>query len=624
MISKKTFTMKKSFSFQIIALILGTGFLASCHKDLDLVPLNDVTSEKVYANPEGYKQALSRVYSAYATTGNDGPAGAPDIPGGGDEGFSDFVRGFWNLQELSTDEAVVAWSDPGLPDIHNGSWSSNNGFIRRTYYRSMFQITLCNEFIRECEASRLDRRGIPAASRAEIAYYAQEARFLRSFQYWVLMDLFGSVPFTTEKDLVGAFLPRQASRAELFTYIESELKSLESSLKPAKSNEYGRADQAAAQALLARLYLNAETYTGTANYDKALEYSSKVIAAGYSLADDYQQMMGADNHLQKTSKEFILTVNYDGLKTKGFGGTHFFNHASVGGDMNARMFGVNTGWAGLRTTRGLSDLFTVGYNGDNGADRRAMFFVVNQQADINNISTFKEGFGVSKYRNVILAEKGISSAISYKTDSITVTLSGHTFRKNDFVKIENADPSDLNGTYQVGFVSAAEPAVFRCKAIRPLSGTGVATSQAKISALLKGNDPDQAFVDIDFPLFRLAEMYLIYAEASKKGASGANVAQAVNYINELRKRAYGNESGNITESELTEDFILAERARELYWEGHRRTDLIRFNRFVEGSYLWPFKGGVSTGVALPNYRKLFPIPVSDLTANPGLKQNPGY
>ena len=617
--------MKKSFSIRITALIFSLGILASCHKDLDLVPLNDVTSEKVYATPEGYKQALSRVYSAYATTGNSGPAGAPDIPGGGDEGFSDFVRGFWNLQELTTDEAVVAWSDAGLPDLHNGNWSSGNGFIRRMYYRSSFQITLCNEFIRECASERLDKRNIPASARPEIEYYRQEARFLRAFQYWAMMDLFGNVPFTTEENLVGAFLPQQYPAKKLFEeFLIPELTDLETKLKPARGNEYGRADRAAAQALLARLYLNAETYTGTANYAKAAEYASKVIASGYSLADDYQQLMGADNNLPKTSKEFILTVNYDGLRTKGYGGTHFFAHASIGGDMNARMFGVNTGWSGLRTTRKLSDLFVVGNNGDNGADRRAMFFVLNQSPDITSVSTFKEGYGVTKYRNVVLAEKGSTTSISYTADTVVFTMPGHKFRKDDFVKIENAVPSKLNGTYQVVAAPASQPDVFKCKSIVTLPDTGVASGQAKVSALQKGVNPDQEFVDIDFPLFRLGEMYLIYAEAAARSADGANKSLAVQYINELRKRAYGNETASIQEGDLTPEFVLDERARELYWEAHRRTDLIRFKRFTGADYLWPFKGGIPEGTSIPEWRKLFPIPVSDLTANPNLKQNPGY
>jgi len=616
--------MKKSFQITIWVLIVGSGLLVSCHKDLDLTPLNDVTSEKVYSTPAGYKEALSRVYSAYATTGNAGPAGSPDIPGGGDEGFSDFVRGFWNLQELTTDEAVVAWGDAGLPDIHNLSWTSNNGFIRRMYARCFFQITLCNEFIRECADDRLSTRGIPSEAKPEIEYYKQEARFLRAYQYWVLIDLFGSVPFTTEKDLVGANLPRQASRTEIYNYIESELLDLQTKLKPAKANEYGRVDAAAAQALLARIYLNSETYLGTGNskYNQAVEYAGKVINAGYSLdGNDYQQMMGANNNQAPISNEFILTVNYDGLKTKGYGGTHYFAHASLGGDMNARLYGLNGGWAGLRTTKNLPLLFPdTGKNGDNGVDRRAMFYTSKQSLEITNVSTFTEGYAVTKYRNVILSALGSPDLISYTTDSIIIELPNHTQVKGGFFKLENAVPNQLNGSYDIGFVSGS---IFKAKLMKRFPSSGNAVTFGKVSKILKGNDPDQAFVDIDYPLFRLAEMYLIYAEATLRGGSG-DQGTATGYINKLRDRAYGNASGNINPSDLSLDFILDERARELYWEGHRRTDLIRYSRFVEGTYLWPWKGGVAVGTAVSEFRKLFPIPVSDLTANPKLKQNPGY
>jgi hypothetical protein len=187
------------------------------------------------------------------------------------------------------------------------------------------------------------------------------------------------------------------------------------------------------------------------------------------------------------------------------------------------------------------------------------------------------------------------------------------------VKIENALPKELNGTYQVGHVSGS---VFKCKILKALPAAGTATNQATVWYLRRGNDPDQAFIDIDFPLFRLGEMYLIYAEAAARGAADVNLA--VSYINELRERAYGNTSGNISSADLTTDFVLDERGRELYWEGHRRTDLIRYNRFVEASYLWPWKGGISTGAPVADFRKLFPIPTADITANPKLIQNPGY
>jgi hypothetical protein len=130
------------------------------------------------------------------------------------------------------------------------------------------------------------------------------------------------------------------------------------------------------------------------------------------------------------------------------------------------------------------------------------------------------------------------------------------------------------------------------------------------------------FADVDFPLFRLAEMYLIYAESVLRGGTGGDLNTAVQYINNLRIRAYGNTSGNVTA--ITLPFILDERGRELYWEGHRRTDLIRYNLFTTGTYLWPFKGGVKNGKAVEDYRNLYPIPFEEINGNPNLTQNPGY
>jgi len=133
---------------------------------------------------------------------------------------------------------------------------------------------------------------------------------------------------------------------------------------------------------------------------------------------------------------------------------------------------------------------------------------------------------------------------------------------------------------------------------------------------------DLTYVDTDFPMFRLADVYLMYAEAVLRGATNGSLSDALNYVNEVRTRAYGGEtSGNITASKLTLDFMLDERARELYWEGHRRTDLIRFGQFTDGSYVWPWKGKVPDGTKTSPHLNLFPIPSSDLGANPNLKQN---
>src|SRR5689334_15579435 len=240
--------------------------LSSCEKKLDLLPTNDVTAETVYATEAGYKQSLAKVYGSMALTGNNGPAGNGDIQGI-DEGFSDFLRLFWKAQELPTDEAVIAWGDVGIQDFHNMNWSSSNPFLQGLYYRCYYQITLCNDFIRQSSDAAIAARGITGNDADEIKKYRTEARFLRAFQYSVVMDLFGTGPFATENDILGSFLPKQASRTDLFNYVTSELLSMDPDLAAPRTNEYGRADRAADWALLARVYLNSEVYTGVKKYD---------------------------------------------------------------------------------------------------------------------------------------------------------------------------------------------------------------------------------------------------------------------------------------------------------------------------------------------------------------------
>jgi hypothetical protein len=513
----------------------GMLMLSACHKDLDRTPPNTLTPEQVYKSEAGYKQVLAKIYGSMALTGQTGPAGAGDVIGI-DEGTSDFLRLYWKAQELSTDEAVVAWNDPGIQDFHNMNWSSNNPMLIGLYGRCMFVITLCNEFLRESTVDKLSSRGINATN---INVMRAEVRFVRAYLYWVLMDLYANPGFATEEQTIGKFNPRQTNRTELFAFIEKELKEIEATLAAPRSNEYGRADKAAAWALLSRLYLNAKVYINQDKHADVVSYSKKVIDGnGYGLLNDYSSLMLADNNT--SNSEFIFTLNYDGVKTKNFGGTTFLVNASVGGDQDKAVSGLSA-WGGVRTTKALPQLFPD-VNGT--ADKRAQFFT-SHSLEINNLSEFKDGYAVTKFRNR--------------------TRSG-------------------------GF----------------------------------GSDLDKTFSDIDFPVFRLTEMYLNYAEAVKRGgaASGGNETQAIAYINGLRERAYGNATGNITGYDLP--FILAERSRELYWEGLRRTDLVRFNQFTEPSYLWPWKGGVKDGRGVEDFRKIYPLPAPEVAANPNLKQNSGY
>lgn len=512
-----------------------SGSLASCTKQLDLTPTNGTTAAQVYSTAQGYTQSMAKVYGSFALTGNQGPAGNGDVQGI-DEGTSDFLRLYWKAQELSTDEAVVAWGDPGIQDFHKMNWTSDNPMLKGLYYRSFYQITLCNDFINQASDANLASKSITGADADKIKKFRAEARFLRAYQYSVLMDLFGNPPFATEKDAIGTFLPKQIKRADLFNYIESELKAIDTDLADPKTNEYGRADKAAGWALLARIYLNAEVYTGTARYTDAVTYAKKVIGAGYTLLGNYSWLMRADNNLNNS--EFIFTINYDGQKTQGYGGTTFFCHASLGGSMNAGDYALDYAWGGIRTTKILPKLFP---DATGAQDKRAQFYTNGQNIEINDLTAFTDGYAVTKYIN--------------------------------------------------------------------RTRTGAAGS-------------NQTFSDIDFPLFRLGEMYLVYAEAVLRGGTGGDKVTAISYINALRQRAYGNTNGNITDIDLS--FILDERARELYWEGFRRTDLVRYKKFVEGTYLWPWKGGVKDGAGVNDYRVVYPIPSSDVSANTNLVQNTGY
>ncbi|MDZ7741380.1 MAG: RagB/SusD family nutrient uptake outer membrane protein [Bacteroidota bacterium] len=530
--------MKKLIN--ITLALAGLIFLiTSCSKDLDTIPLDpDVTTAAtVFDDPENYTLILAKLYAGLALSGQDGPAGNGDISGI-DEGFGQYLRGYWYHQELPTDEAVIGWNDQTIKDFHWQSWGSSDVFIAAMYYRIFYQIAACNEFIRETTDAKLNDRGVSGDLRTEIEFYRAEARFLRALSYWHAMDLFANVPFVTEEDEVGYFFPEQISRADLFEYIENELKAVEDQLlDPIPGNEmyYGRATKAAAWALLAKLYLNAEVYIKQAKYNECITYCNKVIDAGYSLATNYAEIFMADNGQNADVRnEVIFSVNFDGLRTTTYGGTDFIIHAAIGGDMTPLDYGVADGWGGLRTTSALVGKFPDP-SGD--TDKRAMFFTEGQELEIDDISLFNDGYAITKFTNI-----------------------------------------KSNGE--------------------------------------QGSATD--FVDTDFPMFRLADVYLMYAEATLRGGNG-DAGMALTYVNMIRERA---EAGTVQNIDL--DFILDERARELYWECHRRTDLVRYDYFSGSQYLWPWKGNVQAGIGTESKYDIFPIPADDLGANPNLVQNPNY
>ncbi len=543
--------MKKIFYVSIAAVAMS---LVSCLGDLDTLPLNenDFTSEKAYGSPESYQQGLSKLYGGFCLIGQGdqwGPGAAENnLPGGG---ASELNRAWWSLQELSADAGKVAWVNDGWTyEINTNTWSTNNNTnIYAIYNRTMLNVSLVNEFLRQTTDDKLSARGTDAALKATIEKYRAEARLLRAYNYWMAMDAFGNVPFFTENDPVGMFYPPEKSRTEIFEWIESEVLALttDANLADARTNSYPRVDKGVAWSLLARMYLNAGVYTGTPRWADAKSAATKVIGFGYDLAANYAHLfMGDNGENADVRKEMIFATVYDKDQIRSDGGTSFLINAALGGnDPAADLTGSKT-WGGIRTTweYASSKFGASNPNYDNGTfdcnDKRGMFYIKGRQQDMDDMGDFYQGWSYIKY------SKHSSTGVKNTTD----------------------------------------------------------------------------FSSADYPMIRLAEIYLIYAEATLRAAGGAssNDATSLGYLNKLRQRALKVYT-QLQNFDL--EYIIDERARELMWEGHRRTDLIRYNRYTGGAN-WPWKGGVKQGKTLDARYLLCPLPQEDVRLNENLTPTPGY
>ena len=532
----------KKFKTTLLYILPIVVLFWSCEKDLEIYPKDDdeFTNEDFYANPDSYKHYLAKIYGGLALTGQSNVSGQSDLGDSGqgavDEGYSQYLRGWWQLQELPTDEAMIAWIDPTLPDLNFATWNADNVYIEAFFARIFFQVGLCNEFLRETTDAKLSSRNVTDQQRAEIQRFRAEVRFMRALSYYHGVDIFGKLPFGTEDDLLGT-PPQMQSREFVFNYILGELDAINNELAAPKTNEYARADQAAAWMLKAKLLLNAKVYTGTDRSADALIAVNQVINSGYTLAPVYANLFKADNNNNGAENEVIFPIAYDGEKTGSFGGTTFLIHGGANNAI-AAILGVDTGWGGFRVRQEFVSMV--------GTDSRVMFAPNNNDpASITNPTTatsttaFDQGRKLIKFSNI-----------------------------------------KANGT------------------------------------------PGQSvtYPDTDFPLFRLADAYLMYAELAANGHGDAGTA--ANYINDLRKRA-NPAAPTINAAALTADLVLTERSRELYWEGYRRQDLIRFGKFSSG-YNWQWKGGVQSGIEIPAYKQVYPIPNKEIRTNGNLSQNQGY
>ena len=541
-----------------VAAMLMVGGLSSCINDLDVEPIDPSLQSDV-----GVEQMFNKCYSVFATSGNNGGDDNVDVDGL-DGGFQHKYRQMWNSNELTTDEAICGWGDTGIPEYCHNTYDASHPMLRGYYYGLCIGITFCNQYMEKFADH-------DATMTAEI-------RFLRAFQYFLLTDAFGDIPFST---VISGEDPEQKPRAEVCEFIESELHdiigegsgdNILNDPAPKKYGEtgYGRVDKAAAWMLLARLYLNWQVYTGTPRWEDAAKYAKKVIDSSYQLHTTgysgegidgiyreytaYQMLFMGDNSTNGASYEAIFPVIQDGLRTTSWGGTNFLICSTVDADVHPNKYDAtevnglydNSTWGGNRARPELIRQFFPNDDAPEAhsydvsvaaGDDRALFETAGRHLNVENESDFTYGYATTKFNN------------------------------------------------------------FKCDGSKGSSIT---------------------FADSHLFYMRKAEAYLTYAEALTR--LGQQPDEAREAINILRRRAHASELRSVTL-----DQILSEWSREFYFEGRRRMDLIRFGKFGgSNDYLWQWKGGAYEGRPFSAERNVFAIPNDDLIANPKLKQNPGY
>lgn len=562
--------------FNIIApaaALLLSASLSSCMDDLNKGNIDP----NVDANPN-ITGLYSKCYAGLIMEGNDGNADFSID----DAGKSTLLRNLFNFNEVPTDEAVCWWSDGGIADVAYNKFDPGNATLKNLYYRLMSNISYENHFL-SLDAAKADR-----------TKYA-EVRVLRAYNYFLMLDFFGDPTFI---DKISPETPRQAhsynskfeegktyTRAELlqlgreflFNWVESELLAAEPDLLEAKPEtdtdpDYGRVDKGTCWLLLSRLYLNAGTYLnndGQNNqyWDKALEYAERVINSDYKLFDD-----------SKMSNE----AKANGYKPY--------------------------------------DLLFMGDNGSNGASCEALLPLM-QDGDKT------QGYGGSMFFVAALWDGTMQTVTDKNAATTANSWSGMRVRPQ-FVEKFFTHPKEVvnKKASEIRAMNVDDRAILWGKDRTLEIGAndkfvkGIATPKWNNNYSNGGTPHDSYNVDIDFFLFRVAEAYLNAAEAEMH-LNGESSAKAKKYIDALRNRAHARPRASYTLND-----VLDERARELYCEGLRRTDLIRFNQFggSQATYNWELKGGSTNGTTFAKTYNVYPLPSSEVLSNKNLTQIDGY
>ena len=561
------------------AALLLSASLSSCMADLDKGNIDP----NVETNPSTLG-LYSKCYAGLIMEGNDGNADFTID----DNGKSTLLRNIFNFNELPTDEAICWWSDGGLVDISYNKYNAATPTLKYLYYRLMSNISFENNFL-----------SLEAAKEEDKTRYA-EVRVIRAYNYFLMLDFFGDPAFVEKSSSESPYQAHtynskfdanktytraellQLGREFLFNWVKDELLAAEPDLleaKPEKDNDpdYGRIDKGTCWLLLSRLYLNAGTYLnndGQDNpyWDQALAYAEKVINSQYALFDD--------SKISETAKA-------NGYKPY--------------------------------------DLLFMGDNGSNGASCEALLPLMQD-------GTITQGYGGSLFYVAALWNDVMKSVTGKDAGTTENAWSGMRVRPS-FLKVFFNNPSVVvkKEAKDIRAMNIDDRAIFWGKGNDKNDRTlelgenksffsGIVTPKWNNNYAEGGTPHDSKFVDTDFFLFRVAEAYLNAAEAEMH-LNGEGSDKAKGYIDKLRNRTHAE-----VHSSYTLNDVLDERARELYCEGLRRTDLIRFNQYGgnNATYKWELKGGSENGSNFDKTKNVYPLPSSEILANKNLTQIDGY
>jgi hypothetical protein len=552
--------MKTTMFKRIFAIGLGLTFFSQSCTNLDEELFSDVTSDNFFKTDEEFIAALGQAYSSFGGMGNH--------------------SSLWTLHELASDELVVTtkggdWYDGGvLIQVHEHVPSPGNDFVNNTWNFLFGGVNTCNRLIFQFE--ELNAPGSDA--------FIAELRALRALWYYWLLDTYGNVPIVT--DFTATDPPATKPRSEVYAFVVSELNAVKDALPEAvDGTTYGRITKWGAYAILAKVYLNAGVYTGTAKWAEAVTAADVVINSGkYNLETSYKANFAVNN---QGSRENIFVVPYDKVFAGGFNWPMMTLHYASQGVFNFTM----QPWNGYSTMEEFYNSYIdpVRNPGPQGPAYRG-----------GQTKNFVDGTFAPLPGDVGTQDDRLSNFLvgpQIKPDGNPATDPGFEVTKDPDGTVLNFTPY-VNEIYPGGLRQA---------------GARIGKYQYE-----QGGTNNMSN---DFVVLRYADILLTKAEALWR--QNAADATALSLVNQIRARAGVDPYADLTDwptsptpdNTIYQSKILSERGREMFAELVRRQDLIRFGKF--GEKWWEKDASAAS-------KQLFPIPISQINANPNLTQNPGY